>query len=95
MGYNVLVESGAGNLSNFQDDKYVTAGAKISTSAAEVFKSDLILKIRPPGENKALGKHESSAMKKDATVISMVHPAQNSELVEKMKKSNVTSFAMD
>jgi len=37
MGYNVVVESGAGSNSNFQDDKYVEAGATISKSTKEVF----------------------------------------------------------
>jgi len=54
-----------------------------------------VLKIRPPGENKALGKHESLALKKDATLISMIHPATNVETVEKLKSVGATSFAMD
>ncbi len=47
-GHEIVVESKAGNASNFSDDKYSEAGARIAHSHQEVFKADIILKIEPP-----------------------------------------------
>lgn len=46
-GYRVLVETGAGNTINYTDRYYSESGAEI-VEKAEVFMSDIILKIAPP-----------------------------------------------
>ncbi len=48
-GHQVLVETGAGAKINFSDALYQEAGAKIATSAKEVFeKADMIIKVKEP-----------------------------------------------
>jgi len=47
-GHEVIIETGAGKISNFQDKDYSDAGAKIAYSAEEVYKANIILKIEPP-----------------------------------------------
>ncbi len=48
-GHEVLVEVGAGLGSAILDSEYVSAGAKIVTSADEVWqKSELIIKVKEP-----------------------------------------------
>ncbi|WP_258103321.1 alanine dehydrogenase [Marinoscillum sp. MHG1-6] len=47
-GHEVWVEAGAGVSSNFSDNEYSEAGAKIVYSTKEVYKADLILKVEPP-----------------------------------------------
>lgn len=49
-GHRVLVETGAGINSSFQDKDYSEAGAEIAYSTEEVFKADLILKVAPVNE---------------------------------------------
>ncbi len=46
-GHRVLIESGAGKASQFEDVEYSEAGAEIVQHAEEVFKADLILKVDP------------------------------------------------
>ena len=41
-GHRVVVESGAGDHSNFSDHDFSEAGAQISHSTDEVFKSDIV-----------------------------------------------------
>ena len=49
LGYEVWIESGAGDLANFPDDLYVQSGAKIAGKKSELWeKGDLLLKINPP-----------------------------------------------
>jgi NAD(P) transhydrogenase subunit alpha len=64
LGFDVVVESGAGNASAFTDQAYVEAGARIAPGAAEVWReADLILKVREPEMNEALGVHEADLLK--------------------------------
>ena len=47
-GHEVWVESGAGEKSNFADNEYSDAGAKVVYSAKEVYQANAVLKIEPP-----------------------------------------------
>lgn len=48
-GHDVIVETGAGAAINFTDDKYEAAGAKIVSSAKDVFdQADMIIKVKEP-----------------------------------------------
>jgi alanine dehydrogenase len=47
-GHEVIVESGMGLSSNFTDNEYSDAGAKIVYSAKEAFEAQLVVKIEPP-----------------------------------------------
>jgi NAD(P) transhydrogenase len=86
MGYEVLVESGAGAEAKFTDDQYISQGAKIANEK-EVYSSDILLKLRPDVKVDLL--HQ------DQTLISFLYPAQNKDFVEKLKEKGVTAFAMD
>jgi alanine dehydrogenase len=48
VGHRVFVECGAGEASGFSDEKYRLAGAVLSSSAEEVWKSDLVVKVKEP-----------------------------------------------
>ena len=47
-GHNVIVETGAGIHSNYQDKDYSEAGAQIAYNTEQVYKADLVLKVAPP-----------------------------------------------
>ncbi|XP_063817879.1 NAD(P) transhydrogenase, mitochondrial [Pseudophryne corroboree] len=93
-GFNVLVESGAGESSKFSDDQYKEAGAKIN-SAKEVLASDLVVKVRAPMLNPLLGAHEADLFKPSSTLISFIYPAQNPDLLSKLSEKKTTVLAMD
>ena len=91
----VMVESGAGEGISIPDDKYTEVGAKIVDTQTVFSESDVILKVRMPQENTNSNKHEVDMLKENAKLISFLYPAQNKELVEKLKNKRITSFAMD
>ncbi|KAM8961692.1 NAD(P) transhydrogenase, mitochondrial [Pelodytes ibericus] len=93
-GFNVVVETGAGDASKFSDDQYREAGATIK-GTKEVFASDLVLKVRAPMLNPALGAHEVDLFKPSSTLISFVYPAQNPDLLSKLAEKKATVLAMD
>jgi NAD(P) transhydrogenase subunit alpha len=90
LGFDVAVESGAGEHSSFSDDAYRDAGCEVISSAEELWsKSDLIMKVRAPDDD------EAARLRSDQALISFIWPAQNPELIEKLTKSGATVMAMD
>ena len=85
LGYSVVVESGAGNLSSFADAAYVEAGADIGSPWA----ADIVLKVNAPDDG------EIAAVKDGATLVSLISPGLKPELVEKLATRPITVLAMD
>jgi NAD(P) transhydrogenase subunit alpha len=94
LGYEVVVEAGAGDASAFADAVYIEAGATIAPNAAAVYaEADVVLKVRQPMAT-ATG-HEADLLREGATLISFIWPAQNKELIERLAARKVTALAMD
>ncbi|XP_010786020.1 NAD(P) transhydrogenase, mitochondrial-like [Notothenia coriiceps] len=93
-GFNVVVESGAGEPSKFQDEQYIQAGATIK-DVKDVMASDVLVKVRAPVFNSELGAHEVDMMKESATLMSFIYPAQNPELMDLLSQKKATVLAMD
>jgi H+-translocating NAD(P) transhydrogenase len=94
-GFRIVVQKGAGLGSNFVDSEYSNSGAKISEDIKEVFNSDIVLKVRGPEQNEDLNVHEAELLKEGSTLISLLYPAQNPELVKKLQEKKSTVFALD
>jgi NAD(P) transhydrogenase subunit alpha len=88
LGYEVLVESGAGLKASFPDAAYVSAGAKIgSTDAA--WGADIVLTVSAPTDA------EIKRLKKSAILVGVLSPAFKPELLESLAAQGVTALAMD
>ncbi|MCB1782414.1 MAG: Re/Si-specific NAD(P)(+) transhydrogenase subunit alpha [Alphaproteobacteria bacterium] len=86
----VSVESGAGLASDFTDDAYKDAGAKIVKDAAASLKTaDVVLKVQAP--NAA----ELGAMKKGALLVAMLGPFGNPSVLKDCAKAGVDAFSME
>jgi NAD(P) transhydrogenase len=91
-GFTVRVEQGAGAQAQFLDSDYEKQGAVIA-KAEEVYKSDIVVKVRPP--ETVDGKNEIDLLNKGSTFISFLYPRINEALVKDLAKREVTAFAMD
>ena len=89
LGFDVSVESGAGEAAGFVDGAYEAAGAALTDAETVWTASDMVLKVRPP----ALA--EAEQMKEGAALVAFVQPAVNPELVELLKTRRITALAMD
>jgi NAD(P) transhydrogenase subunit alpha len=90
LGFDVLVESGAGGAANYSDPAYQEAGCSIASNADEVWgEADIILKVRGPDDA------ETARLKSGQTLISFLWPAQNPELLQQLTERGVTAMAMD
>lgn len=97
-GATVLVESGAGAGSFYQDNQYQEAGAKIVADVAEIYNTaDVILKVKEPLFNEAKNMHEVDMMKKGQYLITFIHPASpvNHEMVKKMAANGIVGLTLD
>src|SRR3990170_7330507 len=85
LGYEVVVESGAGEASSFSDAAYVEAGARIGEALA----ADIVVGVNAPSAEQLDG------LASGATVVSMLSPALRQDLVEDLAGRSVTALAMD
>ena len=87
LGYEVVIESGAGVHAQATDKDYEAAGAKI---AAEVIKdADVVLSVQP------LTSQQASGLKKGAVTISFLSPTTSIENIDALAKAGATSFSME
>lgn len=96
LGFDVAVEAGAGEQIHCSDPEYAEAGAAVIGDTSDLWaSSDVIIKVRPPEENKELGKHEADLLRMGGWMIGFMWPGQNRELLDRLSKRNATIFAMD
>jgi alanine dehydrogenase len=80
-GHQVVVQTSAGEKIGFSDDAYRAAGAKIVDTAAEVYKSEMIIKVKEPQESEFPLLHEGQVL------FCYLHlapdPIQTKHLIEK------------
>ena len=96
LGFDVVVESHAGHGINCIDSEYREAGATVIEGTKELWAaSDVIMKVRPPEENKELGVHEADLIKEGGTLVGFIWPAQHKEMLDRLAKRKATVFGMD
>jgi NAD(P) transhydrogenase subunit alpha len=88
LGYDVLVESGAGAASSFPDEDYAAAGAAVG-SAGEAWQADVVLRVNGPTVE------EIGLLADGALLVGLLSPALNPDLVEALARRPITALAMD
>jgi H+-translocating NAD(P) transhydrogenase subunit alpha len=88
LGFDVVVEAGAGNLSRIPDAEFEKAGATIGT-AKDAGKADVVLKVRRPNTAELKG------YRKGAAVIATMDPYGNQAAVAELARAGVSAFAME
>ena len=88
LGYEVVVEHGAGERAHFPDAAYAAAGAFVE-AAEEVWKSNIILKVYEPTDE------EFHHIFPGQIITSIMAPARNEELIRKLSERGATGLALD
>jgi len=89
LGYDVLVQMGAGLAAHFADADYGSAGATLAADPSDIYKqADIILKVRGPDAD------ELRLIGGNAVVVGMLSPATN-PLIEKYAKKGLTCFSLE
>jgi NAD(P) transhydrogenase subunit alpha len=85
LGYDVVVDPGAGAEASFPDAAYVAAGASIGDGSA----ADIVLGVNPPS------RPQLERFRPGATLIGMLRPALDADLVADLAQRPITALAMD
>jgi NAD(P) transhydrogenase subunit alpha len=85
-GFSVEIERGAGALASYPDEAYVAAGA---TLVDDAWGAELVVKVLPPSLD------EAARLEPGARLVSLLHPAENADLVQRLKERHITAWALD
>ncbi|MFD4958452.1 Re/Si-specific NAD(P)(+) transhydrogenase subunit alpha [Microbacterium sp. NPDC058389] len=88
LGYDVVVEAGAGAASSFPDAAYAASGATV-VDGATAWASPVVLKVNAPTPG------EIDRLADDATLVAMLSPALRPDLVEALATRGITALALD
>ena len=90
LGYECVIEAGAGLGAQFSDKDYKDAGVEVVKTAAALWKAaDVVVKVQPPEPA------EIKRTREGQTVISAIYPAQNEKLLADLNKAKANVIAMD
>ncbi len=90
LGYECLIETGAGSSAGFSDAVYEAAGVTVIKTAAALWKeADIVAKVRQPDTT------EAKRLREGQTLISFFNPAGNEAGMEAAKKSGANVIAME
>lgn len=98
MGFEVIVESNAGGGVFHSDEEYAAAGAQIVPDAAALYsRADVVLKVKQPYFNQAVGRHEAELLREGTTLVTFLHPAapSNHDMIRTLRDRNITALTMD
>lgn len=96
VGFEVLVEAGAGVAAGYPDAEYVSKGAKIVGSRAEVFRAaDIIVQVLCYGSNDKTGKADVPLYRKGQVLVGFLRPLGSIETIQEIASKGVTSFSVE
>lgn len=89
-GHRVVIETGAGEESNFSDVEYSEAGAKIAYDVKEAFACKIVLKVEPPSFQEIEMMHPQSVL-----FSALQLKTQSKKYFELLAKKRITAVAFD
>ena len=90
LGFDMVIESGAGVGAAMTDEAYKAAGATIAPDEASALKdADIVLKVQRPEAS------EVALMKSGALLLALMAPHAERAIVEACARQNVTAFALE
>jgi NAD(P) transhydrogenase subunit alpha len=94
-GFEIAVETGAGDAAGYRDSTYAEKGAKIQASRAEIYQTaDIVVQVLCPGANDITGKDDLALLRKDQILIGFLRPLGSAYTVQ-LAQTGVTSFAVE
>ena len=89
-GHDVLIQKGAGQMSGFDDQEYILAGAKILGSAKDIFnKADMIIKVKEPLAS------EYDLFREGQILFTYLHLAPDLDLTRAMLAKKIIGIAYE
>lgn len=95
-GFEVRIQSGAGEGSFISDKDYEKAGAHCGKDLAALYaNADIVLKVQPPMMHPESGHHEVEMMKEGTILITHLVPNSDLDTIRLLMKHKVSCFSMN
>lgn len=89
-GHDVLIEAGAGAGAGFSDEEYLETGAKVVSSAKDIFaNAEMIVKVKEPQPS------EYAFLRKNQILFTYLHLASDKEQTQALLKSGAICIAYE
>ncbi|BDO41379.1 Re/Si-specific NAD(P)(+) transhydrogenase subunit alpha [Cellulomonas sp. NTE-D12] len=88
LGYDVVVQAGAGAAASIPDEAYVAAGASVADAEA-VWAADVVTAVNTPSDAELAG------LRSGQVLVASLAPALHPELVQTLSARGVTALALD
>ncbi|OJV56922.1 MAG: NAD(P) transhydrogenase subunit alpha [Cellulomonas sp. 73-145] len=88
LGYDVVVQAGAGAAASIPDEAYVAAGASVADAEA-VWAADVVTAVNTPSDAELAG------LRSGQVLVASLAPALHPELVQTLSERGVTALALD
>ena len=89
-GHSIVIETGAGDGSNYSDSEYSEAGAKVTYDSKEAFGCKIVLKVEPPTPEELEMIHPQSIL-----ISALQLKTQRKTYFETLAKKRITAVAFD
>ena len=95
-GFQVLVETGAGEQAGYPDSQYVEKGARIVPDRADIFReADIVVQILCYGSNDVTGRADLPLMRRGQVLMGFLRPLGSAEVLQEIAGRGVTSFSVE
>jgi NAD(P) transhydrogenase subunit alpha len=96
VGFEVVVEAGAGAAAGYPDAEYTGKGGKILAERAEVFQAaDVVIQVLCYGSNDVTGKADLPLLRAGQVLIGFLRPLGSVETVQEIAATGVSSFSIE
>jgi NAD(P) transhydrogenase subunit alpha len=90
LGFEVVVQRGAGLAAGFRDDAYTAGGARLENDAKSTLAgATIVAKVQPPTSD------EIALIPEGAILISLMRPGQNNGLAASLSPRKITALALE
>ncbi len=95
-GFEILVETGAGDSAGFPDPMFREKGVAIAGSREELFaRSGILLQVRGPGANPEKSRADLPLYRSDQAVIGFQEPLSDPEAIRLFAATGATAFSLE
>ena len=96
VGFEILVQSGAGVEAGYPDALYTEKGAKIVPDRTAVFgQADLVAQVLCYGSNDVTGNEDLPLMRRGQIITGFLRPLGSVDVLQQIAATGVTSFAVE
>ncbi|MCP9449503.1 MAG: NAD(P) transhydrogenase subunit alpha [Nitrospira sp.] len=96
MGFEVSIESGAGEAAGFEDDVYRSVGARVVAGREELYgMARILLQVRTPGANREKGRDDLALLRPGHIVVGLADPLGSPHASQEVAETGATLLALE